>query len=260
MKKSTYTLTIFSLLFVLLLGGCSSGPNPNLPDPGFTIVTQRRNSLGIESRQPNTAVFGNQTRPTFSDARGNVRTFRGITSPTVGLLPVPDGVAPAFWELGEESGPCLGQVTFGEMKRADFNYLTCAEFRLEFPLAFLPSSGLMSGDPTLVWTVTGTGMNTNYGMPMLQVYDVFGNVVAYVQATDCGYTPETDTTPEITWMSGNSSALAGLASGSYTADIWNQTPDGTGAYVGFVDFTIYGNEPPPSPDPCWGYEGMGNGC
>lgn len=259
MKKNKYTLTILSPLLVLLLCSCSPGPNPNLPDPGFTIVTQRRDSLGIESAQPNTVVFGNQTRPTFSDPGGNVHSFRGISSATAALLPVPNGVAPAFWELGEESGPCAGQVTFGNIKRADYNYLTCSRFKLDFPFAFLPSS-FASADPTLNWTVIGTGMSASYGMPMLQIYDMYGNVVAYVGATDCGYTPETDTTPETTWMSGNSAALAGLSSGSYTADIWNQTPDGSGAYVGFVDFAIYDNEPPPGPGPCWGYEGMGNGC
>jgi len=63
-------------------------------------------------------------------------------------------------------------------------------------------------------------------------------------------------------MSGSSAPLMGLPSGSYTVDIWNQTPDGAGAYVGFADFDIYGDEPPPDPGPgpCWGYEGMGNGC
>src|SRR2546421_2166893 len=111
----------------LLLNGCSSEPqsNPNLPNPGFTIITQRRNSLGIESPQPNTIVQGTQRRQLPPEATGTVRDFRGTSSPTVGLLPVPNGVAPAFWAIGEDNGPCAGQVAFGGVKRGDYNYLTC---------------------------------------------------------------------------------------------------------------------------------------
>lgn len=103
-------------------------------------------------------------------------------------------------------------------------------------------------------------MDTSYGMPMLQVYDWNGTVVAYMSAMECGSSPETDVAPATTWMSGTCEGIWGLPSGTYTADIWNQTPDGAGAYVGFISFTIVSDEPPPGPGPCWGYEGMGSGC
>lgn len=263
MKKLTIAVATFCSPLVLLLSGCSSEPtsNPNLPNPGFTIVTQRRNSLGIESPMPNIIVQGTQRRQLPPEATGTVRDFRGTSSPTVGILPVANGVAPAFWAIGSDNGPCAGQVAFGGVKRGEYNYLTCAVVKLEFPFVFLPFS-VSSTDPTGVWTITGTGMEDDYGMPVLQVYDIFGNFVAQMPATECGYTPETDTTPATTWMSGSSAPLMGLPSGSYTVDIWNQTPDGAGAYVGFADFEIYGDETPPDPGPgpCWGYEGMGNGC
>jgi hypothetical protein len=220
MKKLTIAFATFCSAVVLLLSGCSSEPtsNPNLPNPGFTIVTQRRNSLGIESPLPNIIVHGTQRRQLPGEATGTVRDFRGTSSPTVGILPVPNGVAPAFWEIGSDNGPCGGQTAFGGVKRGEYNYLTCAVVKLEFPFAFLPFS-VSSTDPTGVWTITGTGMEDDYGMPVLQVYDIFGNFVAQMPATECGYTPETDTTPATTWMSGSSAPLMGLPSGSYTVDI-----------------------------------------
>lgn len=259
MKKLTSSLAVLSALLIPLLSGCTvnSDSNPSLPNPGFTLITQRRNSLGIESPMPSTIVEGKQRRPLPPEATGTVRDFRDTSSPTVGLLPVPGGVAPAFWAIGVDNGPCAGQVAFGGVKRADYNYLTCTQLRLSFPFAFVPFS-LTSSDMAHNWTVTGDGMSTSYGMPVLQVYDGYGNVVAQMMAMECGYAPETDAAPETTWMSGTCEGLWGLPSGTYTADIFNQTPDGEGAYVGFVSFTIVAEQPPPGP--CSGYEYMGGGC
>ena len=81
MKKLSFALTTFCSLLVLLLNGCSSEPqsNPNLPNPGFTILTQRRNSLGIESPQPNTIVQGTQRRQLPPEANSAVSCESSLT-------------------------------------------------------------------------------------------------------------------------------------------------------------------------------------
>ncbi len=105
-------------------------------------------------------------------------------------------------------------------------------------------------------------MSDEYGMPVLQVYDIFGNYITQMQATECGYDAETDIAPATVWISGSTAPLMGLPSGTYTLEIWNPTPDGVGTYGGFASFDVYDEQPPSDggPGPCWGYEGMGNGC
>lgn len=71
-------LKLTSLALVLLAAAMSVGctmSNSNLPDPGFTLVTIRRNSLGIESPAPGTLVSGSNTRPAAGDTVGNVKSF-----------------------------------------------------------------------------------------------------------------------------------------------------------------------------------------
>lgn len=210
---------------------------------------------------PNSIVQGTQRRPLPPEATGTKRDFRGTSSPTVGILPVADGVAPAFWAIGEDNGPCAGLVAFGGVKRASYNYLTCQSGRLGFPAVFILTS-VSSADPTAVWTITGTEMSDAYGMPVLQVYDIFGNYITQMQAMECGYNAETEAAPATVWISGSTEALMGLPSGTYTLEIWNPSPDGVGTYAGFTSFDVYAEQPPsdPGPGPCWGYEGMGSGC
>ncbi|HEX8474600.1 MAG TPA: hypothetical protein VF666_11245 [Pyrinomonadaceae bacterium] len=250
MKKFTFILKTFCVLLVLAVSGCTGGggttSNPNLPNPGFTLITQTRSAFGIERPQPFTDVAGIQRRQLPPDATGFIRDFEA-TSSSSGILPVANGVAPAFWAIGEGNGPCAGLVAFGGVKRGDYNYLTC-NGGLTFPFGFTPFG--FSASESTTWTATGVDMNTQYGMPMLQVYDAYGNMVAIMPATECGYTPESEEAPASTWMSGSSDAMMGLPSGSYTADIMNQSMDDTGTPIGFISFRIFSIEPPP--DPCDG--------
>lgn len=97
MKMFKLTLLALVLLAAAMSAGCTFS-NPNLPDPGFTLVTVRRNSLGIESPVPGTVISGSNTRPGAGDAIGFVKSFglKASSAPS-GLIPIKDGFAPAFW-------------------------------------------------------------------------------------------------------------------------------------------------------------------
>lgn len=233
------------LALVLLAAAMSAGctfSNPNLPDPGFTLVTSRRNSLGIESVVPGTVVSGSNTRPGAGDAVGNVKSFglKASSSPSA-LIPIKDGFAPAFWTFTVHNGRCFGQQASGGVKRADFNYLTCGpRDRISLPFAFVPLR-LDAEAATTTFTITGDNMNAYYGMPTLQFYDVNGVLTCQMQASN------------ITWnnssIEGNSYALHYMPSGVYIVEIWNATPDGLGEYVGSTAMNVFRtSELPPDAD------------
>ena len=76
--------------------GCSGGSS-NFPNPGFTIVTQRVNSLRIETAVPGVVISGVNQRPPDINFTGTRRSFPPTESSyRSALVPVPDGVAPAF--------------------------------------------------------------------------------------------------------------------------------------------------------------------
>jgi len=239
MKRLNLSLFAFALTFMPMAAGCVA-TNPNLPNPGFTIVTVRINSLGIDAPVPGTLVSGYTNRPPALDATGTKTSFpQTASSYPSGLVPVRDGVAPAFWALSEHNGPCAGQTAFGGVKRGDFNYLTCAQVRLSLPFTFSPLR-IDAEAASVTWILKGDNMHTTYGMPIVQFYDMNGILVAQTQATAIA--------GDNSWIEGNSLILQTVPSGVYLVQAWNMTPDG-GEFCGHTTMNVYRtSELPPDQD------------
>lgn len=238
-------LKLTSLALVLLAAAMSAGctmSNPNLPDPGFTLVTVRRNNLGIETPVPGTVVSGSNTRPAAGDAIGKVKSFgmKASSSPS-GLIPIKDGFAPAFWTFKVHNGRCFDQEASGGVKRAEFNYLICGPLdRISLPFAFAPLRRDAEA-ATTTFTITGDNMRADYGMPTLQFYDVNGVLMCQTQATSIAWNNSS--------IEGSTYPLDYMPSGVYIVEIWNATPDGSGEYVGSTSMNVFRtSELPPDAD------------
>ncbi len=113
MKKLLFTMMGFTLALSVAMSGCS---NPNFPFPGFTVTTVRISSLGIDVTVPGVEVSGfiPPGRPPGTGYTGNRSEFPNtFSSYPSALIPVANGIAPAFWRLTAHSGPRLrsGDVT-----------------------------------------------------------------------------------------------------------------------------------------------------
>jgi hypothetical protein len=235
MKRLNFLILTFTLIVMVDASGCVA-TNPNLPNPGFTLVTVRTNALQIDSPVPGTLVSG-QMIQRGSTASGTVESFPQIASTyPSGLIPVNNGVAPAFWRLAEHNGPCGGLEASGSIKRAEYNYLNCTQARISFSFSFIPTNVDAEAAP-VTWTVKGQNMNCYYGMPTLQIYDYAGTLVSQTQATAIA--------ADNSWIQGSSLSLQSLASGDYLVQVWNAS----GEFCGHTGMSIYRtSELPPDDD------------
>jgi hypothetical protein len=238
MKKVKLLLLLAALMFVTTASDCDDdgGGNPNLPNPGFTLLTVRINGLGIDSAQPFVDT-GGMLIDRGDGYSGTLTNFRATSSGS-GILPVANGVAPAFWGVSEYSGPCAGFTAFGGVKRADYTRLVCLAGSLGLPFGFSPLP-IQANGPAVTWQIQGKGMNHTYGMPTVRFYNYIGTLVAQIKATQIA--------SDNSWISGSSTALQALPSGSYYARVWNATSNGTGKFVGEASMRVYRPQPPPSP-------------
>lgn len=213
---------------VVMVSSCSLG----VPNPGFTIVTVRRNALGIESPLRNILVNGRLVAA--SDNASGTRTTYSESSGVSGQIPVDNGRAPGLWANTEENGPCAGQTDYCDIHRGEVNYLICE--RQGFGFHFDPSS-INADAPPATFSITGSGMNAVYDMPTVQFRNYTGTLVAKIRATSL-------TEGRIT---ANTTALRSLSSGTYTAQVWNATASGAGKLVGTATMRVYRPQPPPNP-------------
>lgn len=143
-----------------------------------------------------------------------------------------------------------------------------------------PSSIDLQAPPTSV-TITGEAMSTAYGMPVVELRDSYGNLIDQRPAEEVG--------ADGTWLRSTMPDLSTAYSGHCSLRVSNITWDGYKEEIGVADMDTYGRDCPdsdgdgwcdqedcapydpnlnsdcngggdPGPGPCWGYEGMGNGC
>jgi hypothetical protein len=235
-------LVALLLTLMAVLTGCSTGGSNNFPNPGFTLQTQRVNSLGIPTNVPGVVISGVNNRPPDPGYTGTIRQFPPTQSSyNSALVPVRDGVAPAFWAITSHTIPfCGGQTAFGGVRPGEVSEVVCFQSSFNFPSSFAPS--LVNAEaPAVTWTITGANMNTTYGMPAVQYYDAAGNLVCQMQATAIG--------GDGSWISGSTEGLQYLPSGNYGVQVWNATADGAGEFCGVASVIVWRpSEVPPCID------------
>jgi hypothetical protein len=259
MKRSTLTLLIIVMFFVTVGFDDCGGPQPQPPPPGgFQIHTVREDinisplpgeGLIVTVSDPNRGLKGHWVNDKPGAAGNNKGEISGSTD-QFSDYNVNDGRAPARWSLGETNGNCGGQSIDYDVEKGKQHILNC---RLVGVSGFKasPSTIDMLYTPTMV-SVTGDSISTTYGMPVIRYMDFDMNVVGQTQATYVS--------ADGTYLEGNSTDLSQVGGGTYMISIYNINSDGTLQPVGAAAVELYHYEPPPDPGPCWGYEGMGNGC
>jgi hypothetical protein len=136
------------------------------------------------------------------------------------------------------NGPCFRALPFYyHMKRADHNFFRCTIGK-GFLFTFNPLP-LNADAPPATFEISGTSqINGIYGLPTIQFRNYLGTLVARVRATgvDRGR------------VIGSTTALRSLPSGSYSAQVWTVTANGSTKLAGVVPMRVYRPQPPP--DPC----------
>lgn len=156
--------------------------------PGFEVRTieRRRTEGGVgvgKVAVPNTLVRGNH----MSDlsvggfaVTGNTRSYGWVRTDRSGRYKVSKGRTPATWNTWYDCG--FGAV-FNRVEVA----LPAGTIEHDCPSIFLPgfssSRFEIAGSEPSTLTLGGSGLRSQYGMPMLDVYDRYGRVIRTLSAT-----------------------------------------------------------------------------
>jgi hypothetical protein len=234
--KKFILLLIVSL--VAIIAGCDLDDSGTPPNPGFIVVTTEYNENDVVPHDE--GVSGINTEGTLKwandDASGYITHFYE-PSGQAGKIRVENGRAPGTWLLEEFNGPCFRALPFYyQMRRADFNYLRCTIGRgLSFNFNPLPLNA--DAPPATFDILVNTQVTSTYGMPTVQFRNYLGTLVAKVRATRI-YQGR---------VIGSTTALRSLPSGSYSAQVWNVTANGSTKLAGTAPMRVYRPQPPPNP-------------
>ncbi|HEX7174625.1 MAG TPA: hypothetical protein VF240_05015 [Pyrinomonadaceae bacterium] len=246
MKRAKTYLLCATLLCATVFAGCGGGGSPQ---PGFKAQGEKYVSIagGGFMFVSATSIRGNWQFDNGS-AVGNTTSFGPILS--FGPFPVDGGRVPASWNIvaGIPQAECIGyleptqrNVTSGSTQKS-----RCVTFGIIIPFASAPASvDLQAPPPTM--DMTGSDLNTAYGMPYIEYVDQFsGNVLGSATATAVS--------ADGTWLQAPVPDLSSVYSGTYNILISNYLADGSREYVGTSTIDCYGRDivydPPPDPDPC----------
>lgn len=238
----------FILVNALVFVSCKEPPPPTpppLPSNGFLVRTLEQDFLNGIPTAPAHFVPGIifrgqwefQSRP--APYVGTIDTCDGATD-LLGFYPCVNAKIPAIWVFQEFNGPCFGKGNILEktINPGDTVLLICITDLRSF---FLASDTMDINSPSPTMEMTGIGMDSTYGMPVMQIADADGNVVASTSATAIN--------GDGTWIQAPTPGIGNLYSGPYLVVVSNVQLDGTLMRVGAAWISLYGNDPPPPPPP-----------
>jgi hypothetical protein len=200
---------------------------------------------------PHIFIFGTWKEDLFGLSTGETRQLPSFAETDGdGLYAVDDGRAPAVWEFGEYNGVCANQSTRYNINLGQDFALICDTTCVFVKGPNCPNntfamdpSFIDVADPPVIVSITGSGIDSTYGMPYIDYFDQYGNVVAEGRASQVAQ--------DGTWLSGSTPDLSSVTSNTYSVIVRNVMADGSLQFVGAA--TVYvGNwvPPPPPPDPC----------
>jgi len=218
---------------------------PPQPQNGFQVHTTELTILNNTPLFPERDKAGATVTCRFlffvgSPQTGTVGSFNG-TSNSSGRFNVDNAKLPATWEFINTNGPCAGQVFFGSVAVGDVVGLRCSIFITGFQIA---PAYVDVNSPPATFSMTGSGMSTSYGMPQI----VFLNRYGYAVAT----TAASAVSPVGSWLQAPAPNMSLMQSGIYPVLVKNVMPSGLLETIGGAWMDVYGNDPPPPPDPCGG--------
>lgn len=99
--------------------------------------------------------------------------------------------------------------------------------------AVSPSSIDLQAPPTTM-TITGTGISSTYGMPVVEFYDNYSNFI--------GSTTASSVDSGGTWLQAATPDLSQVYSGTYQVEIHNVRADSSMEFIGIADVVTYGRD------------------
>jgi len=145
-------------------------------------------------------------------------------------------------------GPCFNHAIIESV--GDYAPLPCLN-RPPGSFAFVPATADAQAMPSS-FTISGDGIDGTYGMPLVDFYDEYGDLMASISATDLGIDGQ-----GTTWLSSNPPYLT--YNGTYFAVVSNVLADGSFDIVGVATVDVIngqdlppllGPSPTPDPGPC----------
>lgn len=231
-----YLLLIVALFFVGVSTACSSEP----PNPGFRVTTRLLTTdilTGGVSDVPhqNILLSGAWDRD-ITTPTGSLTVFLGRSSGSGGYVDVAGGRAPAVWELTEDNGQCAGQTVAEQIYPGEDEEIFCAVHA--FSSFNASPSFIDKTDPPTSITINGSGISSVGGMPTVEYWDSYGNMIGQQQATSVA--------SDGTWLTGPVPNLTDSGTGRFGLRVKN--PDGVLMGIAYIDVWYpYVYEPPPPP-------------
>jgi hypothetical protein len=264
--NKTKSILFFAFLasFAVMLGCRGNSSDPNA---GFSVATyvavrpivQFGNQVGPDMVMPQSAIVSGQWLNDNSGATGSVYNFGPVNTGTQANTPfnkytATSARAPARWRLRAGIAGCPGPVgRDADVIRGTTTDLSCVVARLVIIFGANPNDIDAQNPPNAI-TISGSGLDASYGMPVVTAYDEFGNFAGQETAT---------------WVAADGSSLivntpSGLTvrNGAYNLSVENIMSDGSQNLLGMGHINVYNvpDDPPPDNSGCWGYEGIKPGC
>ena len=241
--KIVKLLSLIAALAVMSLAiGCGGGGGGSSTDPnrGFDVETVV-NSNGIIFAQ------GARVQAQFQYATGTtVGTTEFFDRNVLHNARFEGAKVPGVWRfIASGYAGCPGLVPAEkEMKSGNKIRLTCFTIGVGF-FSASPDAVDVNAPPS-TGTITGSGISTTYGMPVVSYYDENGYLLAERTATAVA--------ADGTWLQGPVPDFSGSYNGQYTLVVNNKNADGSPAIIGTALIDVYGfyipPPPEPEPDPC----------
>jgi hypothetical protein len=252
-------LSLLLVLFVLALSsGCPSGPSlpPSTAGGGFFIQTLTSFNLAPPVIAPVTQVKGTWVKDQ-PGAQGNPSTFN-LTTNSAGVGVSNNGRAPADWKfvwVFSLVAPCEGQSVTVTVHFVDDDVgLLCsvevvggvaqsATGNAMADFVFSPNPLVTDGSSGNEAFISGQGFSKQYGMPLLQYFDLNGNLVTQTNADGVA--------ADGSWISAPVPDVSQLPLGAYVGFMSNANASGGYDLVGATSVQVtLPPPPPPPPDPC----------
>lgn len=249
MKNRIYALNV--LVFgSLFLFGCNGGGggSSNPPDRGFNLLPTR-----IEISQTTQSQI---QRPTMMRVISTFLEPQGTTQGTIEYFPARDiGPASTWFQDARVPGrwrfqyveinqiglvPCIEGIQTVErnVHVGEQEPLDCHAF--VFPVTIAPNT-VDASSPASTIQIEAEGVSDTYGAPQVAILDEFGTLKGSVTSTvvnigkgQIAFTPPT---------------MTSYSNGVYQITVNNITASGRWDTVGVGEISVYGNTPPPAPNP-----------
>lgn len=198
---------------------------------------------GTNVTAPNTSIGGGWDSSQGTPTTTSDRTQIFVTTGSDGRAYISDGRSPAVWRFWWNSGPCRNSPNNSTklwVHPDQYTPLICIP-RRSFFFNFAPEDVNVQSPPATFSLSGEGGLDTTYGMPLIEFYDVGGYWVGSARASAVS--------PDGTWLQATMPDLSACYNGGHGVLVSNVIEDGSFQAIGNAGLDIVGGSDPPPPPP-----------